>query len=147
MEKLEDYKKYIGKYIRNQYGIAKIIDVFEQDGIIYLKLDKYIVFDVDRKDGNIILNHALRDTYPITEYTQNLDERIKPLIELIESGDYVNGYKVIDKFTDPFIGVKKIRVDFINRNWQGDASDEVYSNEDIKSIVTHEQFEKMKYIV
>lgn len=133
MNKLEDYKKYIGKYIRNQFGIAKIISVFEEDGIIYLKLDKCIVFDVDRKDGNIILNHATRDTYPITEYTQNLDERIKPLIELIEPGDYVNGLYVHGIY-DSGLEVYMF----------GDAHEILYPNE-IKDVVTHEQFEKIKY--
>ena len=135
MNKLEDYKKYIGKYIRNQFGIAKIIDVFEQDGVIYLKLDKCIVFDVDRKDGNIILNHATRDTYPITEYTQNLDERIKPLIELIEPGDYINGkliHKVEIKDNSAYI-------------YYGNCK--TFADYQIEDVVTHEQFEEIKYRV
>ena len=52
------------------------------------------------------------------------------IIDLIEVGDYVNGYKVTDKFD--------YLLSFGNADW--------YMNEeDIKSIVTKEQFQKMEY--
>lgn len=51
------------------------------------------------------------------------------IIDLIEVGDYVNGYEVTSK--DQFLG-------FGNHDWY------MLDNE-IKSIVTHEQFESMSY--
>ena len=133
MNKLEDYEKYLGGYIRNQFGIAKIINVFEEDGTIILKLDKKIVYNALIKTGEILENQILSEYYPITKYTQNLDERIKPLIELIEPGDYVNGkliHKVEIKNNSAYIyyGNCKTFVDY-----------------QIKDVVTHEQFEKVKY--
>ena len=53
------------------------------------------------------------------------------IIDLIEVGDYVNGYKVTSK--DQFLG-------FGNHDWY-------MTNDEIKSIVTKEQFESMEYKV
>ena len=53
------------------------------------------------------------------------------IIDLIEIGDYVNGYEVTSK--DQFLG-------FGNHDWY-------MTNDEIKSIVTREQFEAMEYKV
>lgn len=52
------------------------------------------------------------------------------IIDLIEEGDYVNGEKVIE--VDSF------------KDWI-DIGEEVLSQENVKSIVTKEQFEVMEY--
>jgi hypothetical protein len=59
------------------------------------------------------------------------------IIDLIEVGDYVNGLIVNDIVTD-FDGTKTFNL-FKQSSYFG--------NEDIKSIVTKEQFESMKYKV
>ena len=60
------------------------------------------------------------------------------IIDLIEVGDYVNGYKVLNV------------LDF-NDNSKMISLEKIYDNkiaeEDIKSIVTKEQFESMEYKV
>lgn len=76
-------KKYIGKYIRNKFGIAKIIDVFKENDIVFLKLDNDIVFDVDRETGEIC-DKFLRNIYPVTENV-DLEERVKDLIDILET--------------------------------------------------------------
>ena len=53
------------------------------------------------------------------------------IIDLIEVGDYVNGYEVTSK--DQFLG-------FGNHDWY-------MTNDEIKSIVTQEQMEQMAYKV
>ena len=62
------------------------------------------------------------------------------IIDLIEVGDYVNGHKVI--------GLEK---DNDNKEYLqcgvGDYVVCTYYEEDIKSIVTHQQFDAMKYEV
>lgn len=79
----------------------------------------------------------------ITEYVVNIENKkiveIKDIIEsspniidLIEVGDYVNGEKVI----------------YINEKYEYlEVSDEyvIIKKEDIKSIVTHQQFEQVEY--
>lgn len=60
------------------------------------------------------------------------------IIDLIEVGDYVNGKKVLDKWDEP--------------DWYGyfirlEGETEVPTIRNIKSIVTKEQFDSMKYEV
>lgn len=146
MKELENYKKYIGKYIRNQYGIAEVVDIIEKSGNICLLLDNRIVYFIDTTD-NSICSQYLSDTYPITEYTQNLDERIKPLIELIEPGDYVNGYKVNDVQKEYLIDKNKEgTILYIEKEGFINATI-TEGTDEIKDVVTREQFEKIKYIV
>lgn len=60
------------------------------------------------------------------------------LIDLIECGDYVNGYKVTGK-DDFSIGINLLNE--YEQNWEWLCEDE------IQTIVTKEQFEKMAYKV
>ena len=70
------------------------------------------------------------------------------LIDLIEVGDYVNGYKVIDvidfdiygkKITDREIVIDKLGYTAYRRT--------ILSDDVIENIVTKEQFDSMKYVV
>ena len=62
------------------------------------------------------------------------------LIDLIEVGDYVNGYKVL--FIDVFFSEGK-NVKCINNEEERVC----FYEEDIKDIITKEQFNSMKYVV
>ena len=68
------------------------------------------------------------------------------IIEILEEGDYVNGSKVIDI---SIIGKDKEKWAWVEQMEDTDnkyGDDYVgYNNEQIKSIVTKEQFESMKY--
>ena len=59
------------------------------------------------------------------------------IIDLIKPGDYVNGYEVTYIDNDN----KTLRVDGFS--W----GTNIIENEDIKSVITREQFESMKYEV
>ena len=59
------------------------------------------------------------------------------IIDLIEVGDYVNGYEVLDKYL--FNGEKPV----LETNGE-ETNCKCLCNSDIKSIVTKEQFEEMK---
>ncbi len=62
------------------------------------------------------------------------------IIDLIEVGDYVNGHRVIlvnDTFTYASVNVET----------SGEATCEIIPKNNIKSIVTKEQFEQAKYKV
>jgi hypothetical protein len=68
------------------------------------------------------------------EYYANKKDILKAsnnIIDLIEVGDYVNGYEVTSK--DQFLGIG-------NHDWY-------IADYEIKSIVTKEQFESMSYRV
>lgn len=69
------------------------------------------------------------------------------IIDLIEVGDYVNGYKVVDKGKYEYDGNQSyIVIDFNTDNDELHWGDVIeLTNDNIKSIVTKEQFEQMEY--
>lgn len=149
MDKLE-----IGMYVRTSKGIAKYLGL----GINVLKNDGSSSYK-HWKSKHIFNNYIFEEEYGDTLTTlDNLEKLIigKPsfdVIDLIESGDYVNGYKVIKIFENQ-LNKNKLLI-CLQREEDYEYSDELSDymcdesihiyNKDIKSIVTHEQFENMKY--
>lgn len=108
----------IGDYIRTKKGIGKIIKC------------NSIYFILDTDKDNI---------------AHEQDEIIKSspnIIDLIEVGDYVNGIK-IDEIIEK--SDKEICYKYIYANEEFDVY--TFKKEDIKFIVTKEQFEAMQYKV
>lgn len=65
------------------------------------------------------------------------------IIDLIEVGDYVNGTEVVEKYLD-----QKSKKWILKGGYHPDYAPHIYySNSEIKSIVTKEQFESMEYEV
>ena len=133
-------KLEIGKFIRTPYGIRKIVNITKDDG--YGK-PKVRVIELDRH-----LNTPYKFDY-IFYTDENVIKKCKAsynIIDILEEGDYVNGSKVIDisiigKDKEKWVWVEQMED---TDNKYGD--DYVgYNNEQIKSIVTKEQFESMKY--
>ena len=104
---------------RTNLGKILIFAWLEQDGERYK--DKVIL-----SDGKHILNefYYFKTGEKITKHSKNI-------IDLIEVGDYVNGEKVLSVDWES-VGIKGF--DFINPD-------------DIKTIITKEQIETMKYKV
>lgn len=130
-----------GIYVRTEKGmIAKIISKEDVSGSLH---KEEIVFILD--DGNRLALNSRK----VTKLSHNI-------IDLIEEGDYVNGYKI------DYIN-SKCETPFLRSNQPYRVDNTLYStlvekgkdynqplhfyNEDIKSIVTKEQFESMKYEV
>ena len=114
MEKIKE-----GEYIRTEYdGIGKVIEVRENP--LRYACDIY---------GNI--------AFPgdITKHSPNI-------IDLIEVGDYVNGYKVSYKGNDykPYV-----QCDYPVE--AGTTNHYLFYEHGIRTIVTKEQFEAIKYVV
>lgn len=132
----------IGDYVRNKYGIAKIIDIKTNDkGIDICYFDNDIVFIFDTK-----LKEEKYRTH-ILPLANNVDiNKIKHslnIIDLIEEGDYVNGMKVFEVMKNPETDdIKEHLIVFVN-----EIKNELYTiyGNEIKSIVTKEQFESMEY--
>ena len=121
-----------GMYVRTLKGIAKIIGrVLEPDNYYFQcwVTDRFLCICDDTEylcDSDI-----LKTSYNI--------------IDLIETGDYVNGFLVeeVQKVPNEEIG-KVVVTDSSNCDcWEGAPFE--YWNEDIKTIVTKEQFESMQY--
>lgn len=96
------------------------------------------VFNVILDKNNSSMNRVYTEfgTYFINE----IENASFNLIDLIEPGDYVNGYKVL--FVDAFFGEGK-NVKCINNEEERVC----FYEEDIKDIITKEQFNSCKYVV
>ena len=113
-----------GMYYRNKKGIIRKWG--EYDRLVKNWDDRYNYND---EDGDLIFTFERE----IAKYSNNI-------INLIEVGDYVNGEKVTsaepvdEKDTDRYLG-------FGNYDYY------IHTSEDIKSVVTKEQFNACKYVV
>ncbi len=115
----------VGYFIRTNKGIIGKLKRIELDEID--KNLKWYVFDKKRPDMNIIDEIYINKPY-ITKYSKNI-------IDLIEIGDYVNGRKVM--YIRDYEEFKRLDFD-------EDMDDYIYK-EDIKTILTKEQFEQNCY--
>lgn len=98
-----------------------------------------------RNEDGYILNLTKENIYGYKSLIGNSNIKIKSynIIDLIEVGDYVNGYKVLE-----IIKGFKILVDKLELNtYDGNYYLKQITNNQIKSIVTKEQFDSMKYEV
>ena len=119
---------------------------------IEIPKNKYIY---QRYDG-IITKYIVNNEYYIavgTEIATKKDETVllgkvaENIIDLIEVGDFVNGYGVIDFYLDYFNGndrrEKPKRIAVIVDKF----CDNHIKEDEIKTILTHEQFEQNCYTV
>lgn len=127
----------VGMYVRlgRNQGIAKI-DEYDEEHSIY------------------ILDKCIADEWGEETFELNKEDIIgEPsfnIIDLIEEGDYVNGYKVVNFECTYFNGVDRReepkRIYVIVENGKFEYENWI-KKDDIKSIVTKEQFESLKYKV
>lgn len=113
-------------YVRNCYGrIAKIEDIEDNiaycDNWLYQRYEEFITF--------IELNNE-KDINKITKVSFDI-------IDILEIGDYVNGYP-IDEIIEYEDNTKAIIIDDIEKTF-------IQKEQDIKSVITHEQIEQMEY--
>ena len=118
-------KLEVGMYVRTKHnGIGKIVEYINDQTHYFFKCYK-----LDRHCSNC-------EEY-ITE-ADVIEEPSYNIIDLIEVGDYVNGYKVSDVDKGKYSVFIEEPKDYV---WQ------CLWNNDIKSIVTKEQFSQMEYKV
>ena len=115
-------KLEVGMYCRynnfqNKIKIAKIKGIQKADEVF-----QYDYINFDNADGELETN-IIKASYNI--------------IDILEEGDYVNGRKIVDIFYDAIDNVMNICV----------LGSIVYDNNEVKSVITHEQMERMAYKV
>ena len=123
-----------GIFIRTPLGIGKIIYLRIQDeyGCNYATQLEYNLFINNERDHISIDGECFEKEEIKTSYN---------IIDLIQEGDYVNGSKV--GYIDDCDGaMREFYYDYENPN-----EDVGHWQEEIKSIVTREQFESMSYKV
>lgn len=123
----------VGEYVRTIDGFIGIFDRYSKrpDTSIYKSPFNCFIKLQNRKTPlqchrNYIVNHS----------------KIKS--EIVEVGDYVNGYKVLDIMEDMKTGEINLEMpmDYTNKEI-GDCT--IY-DKDIKSIVTKEQYKSVEYV-
>ena len=124
----------VGEFVRTYNGLIGKVNKIEEKGS-GLRLagefssDEIIQFN----DGKFYERRARKKD--ITKHSKNL-------IDLIKEGDYVNGYKTIE------LKKSNIKDDgiciLVYRNHQYEQWETIFENE-IKTILTHEQYEKNCY--
>lgn len=114
---MEDIK--IGEYVRNEDGYIEKISSFDKLTNIY-------------KDEEGILRKWEGEDVFGNEYSTIILKHSPNIIDLIEVGDYVNGLKVDKKYEDRVVINTRDKII-------------VWFEYQIKSIVTKEQFENIKY--
>lgn len=127
MNKLE-----VGMWVRDKNGnIGKIIDYNNEPTDYYFEC----------YETNI--KNTYNDKF-ITEY--NIDIKASfDIIDLIQVGDYVNGMKVT-RIGGTYYG-RKNKAIYCEHNGDENWKQVMIYDDEIKSIVTHEQFERVKYEV
>lgn len=122
----------IGEYVRTKRGnICKVIYIGESSSYITRSGRKVSYKERYYLDGNRI---SITSPY-IKSHSPNL-------IDLIEVGDFVNGEKVI-QISDSLI--------FVDKKYYDERTCEerhcIYKNNEIKTILTKEQYEAGCYVV
>ena len=122
-----------GMYVRTKWGIAKIID-FEAHNFL-IKLDKKIMYE------------NLPEYYDYTTIG-NILKASHNIKELLQVGDYVNGLRVEkSKYGELYTSYTYVGGDIGLQQETYTTILKDYEEDDIYSIVTKEQFERMEYEV
>lgn len=123
--KVNDYIRTIDGYIRK---VTQVNKKGTYEGICY---------------GAYSVDKPYKNSQGIS--AKKIKSHSKDIIDLIECGDYVNGKEVVYNADagGMYNGHKTIDVSISNDN----STTWTIIDTEIKSIVTHEQFNQMKYIV
>lgn len=117
-------KLEVGMYVRYKRGsMGYNIDPADKIGKIINQVNNSDLYELDN-NNSIFENDVIKASFNI--------------IDLIKEGDYVNGFPVSK--TSEYIGTYEKYIELY-----GSCFD--WKNEDIKSVITHEQMKQMAYKV
>lgn len=118
----------VGEYVRTKKGeICKVLGV-RQEQRVDNRVYSHLAYYLDNHKGN--LTPAF------------ISAHSKDIIDLIEVGDFVNGYRVTFKYADY---AKFVQCDYPVET--GTTNHYKFYKDAIKDIVTKEQFNQVKYEV
>lgn len=124
----------IGEYVRTEEGYIGILIEYIPNALNYLKID--VGKEIRRDNG-------MSDNYIYTRYGFQL-KHSKQIIDLVEVGDYVNEREV--KHIAMFEGFPDYpKLIFVDETHL--IPDDTCENDEIKTILTKEQFEQNSYKV
>lgn len=111
------------------------------------------IYEIDKDNNEIWLDDDVIDDYGDLYNTvreQDIEIASENIIDVIKVGDYVNGYKIeeVNNNLNEHEGICNCLDTYLWRvNDLGIFEEIVIFENDIKSVVTKEQFESMKYEV
>lgn len=125
----------VGMYIRSK----------DKNGVQYIR--KIVELPEETRYGSIVVDKDIHNVFWVSK--KNVLKASFNLIDLIKTGDYVNGHKVIniieaDVCGDEELSSKKI---IIEQSSPLAYNRTILSDEAIEDIVTKEEFEARKYVV
>lgn len=149
----------VGVYVRTKKGsIAKLLEFKKNYTKGKRKIDTYMTYEVweveehyVRFDKYFVSDYCeFLPSYPSDEewekWKSNILKASHNIIDLIEVGDYVNGSKVVNKYTTNSVVIEK--EELIQEDDGTVWNDCIEVNvKDIKSILTKEQYEANCYKV
>ena len=121
----------VGMYVRTKNnGICKLYREFHEDSVdvgigVFPEIDGFFI---DKEE----INYIEKD---------NILKSNKNIIDLIEVGDYINGYKVLEIVKGFKVLVDKLELNTSDGNYYLKS----FSNNQIKIILTKEQYESNVY--
>ena len=133
----------VGMYVRTTYGRIYKIKKVETKKVYY----SCNPLELQWQDREFVYSESgMESETAISKASNNI-------IDLIEVGDYVNGWRVnrVEKEEDGTLLTVGTITSFVSRNEKDPYLTQDYREADkmckIKSIVTKEQFDSMKYVV
>jgi len=128
----------VGMYVRTKCGIEQIYRI-DNNKTKY----KYL-YKLKKQDGDGYIDCGVLSSEDILKASHNI-------IDLIEVGDYVNGYKISAIYDDDDSLVNEYNLKHkkcLGKNiYDEDYQEYLIYEEEIETIVTKEQFEAMAYKV
>ena len=137
-------KEHLGKYDSNVGYALYVIDNIKKDDYARLNTGQIVkVKGIKENECNKKAIYYYPGVYNDDWFDSSAVENFSPnIIDLIEVGDYVNGWKVRGKTSE------KVVVDYYMYSEQlGEGQWLTFYKDNIKSIVTHESFNSIKYEV
>lgn len=136
-------KLEVGMYVRTKRkGIVKIDEIIDNGVITY---EDDLGREWEEETGRKVIRYIGKDGW-----NSGLDEKeiLKAsynIIDILETGDYVNGSKVIKiENVENYPDLSSVKIE--KSDFRYGVYETVFEK-DIKTIVTHEQFEQMAYKV
>lgn len=113
----------VNEYVRTDMGICKIVKINKKDKLSLYVIDKcFPNYDLSFINLGMIKKHSPN------------------IIDVIEYGDYVNGERVVEVIKNNDEDTYVLHVEALNTY-------KFVTKKEIKSIVTHESFNSIKYEV
>ena len=126
--------------------VGEYCRVNEDVRFLAIGIGKIVRIDINEKYVYIEMKNKVLNALPMQIEIKNIVKHSKNIIDLIEEGDYVNGYKVVKSNLESKKHGKYVDVYCPSQNLKLEFLEHVFA-EQIRTIVTKEQFAQMQYLV